>query len=148
MAPSLPTLVSTLALAVTLAAPERARAEALFPYTEPERVAAGEALYAEHCAACHGADLEGQPNWMEQDAEGYLPAPPHDETGHTWHHPDRLLFDIVSQGTEALVGGEYRSRMAGYGDVLTEQEIIDVMAFIKSTWSEPIQRRHDAINGG
>ena len=52
----------------------------------------GKAIYAENCASCHGVVLEGQANWRQRDAEGYLPAPPHDETGHTWHHPDPYLF--------------------------------------------------------
>src|SRR5690606_36142172 len=56
----------------------------------------GESLYRDQCAACHGVDLEGEtPDWQVRDADGYLPAPPHDETGHTWHHPDQLLFDMT-----------------------------------------------------
>ena len=43
----------------------------------------GQAVYAEKCASCHGVALEGQANWQQRDADGYLPAPPHDETGHT-----------------------------------------------------------------
>ena len=46
----------------------------------------GETLYAVHCAVCHGANLEGQLDWQTPDENGILPAPPHDETGHTWHH--------------------------------------------------------------
>ena len=53
----------------------------------------GQALYADSCAACHGANLEGQPDWRVPGADGILPAPPHDETGHTWHHDNQLLFD-------------------------------------------------------
>lgn len=59
-------------------------------------VSLGSEIYAEHCASCHGRSLEGHPEWQVRDAEGYLPAPPHDETGHTWHHPDKLLFDITA----------------------------------------------------
>ncbi|MBL4645745.1 MAG: c-type cytochrome, partial [Rhizobiales bacterium] len=46
----------------------------------------GAVIYAEYCASCHGADLEGQPNWQSPDADGKMPAPPHDQRGHTWHH--------------------------------------------------------------
>ena len=31
-----------------------------------------------------------------------LPAPPHNETGHTWHHPDEMLFAITKYGREGL----------------------------------------------
>ena len=54
---------------------------------------AGRALYEQHCAACHGANLEGQPDWRSPDESGLYPAPPHDETGHTWHHDDAMLTD-------------------------------------------------------
>jgi len=118
----------------------------LLPYTDAEAVAQGRVLYAETCAACHGMALEGEPNWRQRDAEGYLPAPPHDETGHTWHHPDSQLFRITKFGTEALVGGDYKSRMMGFGDILTDQEILNVLAYIKSTWPERVVEVHNRIN--
>jgi mono/diheme cytochrome c family protein len=120
----------------------------LLPYDHPEAVARGEAIYAETCASCHGADLSGQEgmDWRVRDADGYLPAPPHDETGHTWHHPDAVLIAITTHGTEALIGGDYRSNMMGFGEVLSEQEILDVLAFIKSTWPERVIEIHDGIN--
>ena len=57
----------------------------------------GEALYAENCASCHGANLEGQDNWQSQGGSETPPAPPHDETGHTWHHGDALLFTYTKR---------------------------------------------------
>ena len=55
----------------------------------------GQTLYVEECASCHGANLEGQPNWRTPDANGVLPAPPHDASGHTWHHDNQLLFEYI-----------------------------------------------------
>ena len=49
-------------------------------------VATGKLLYAEHCISCHGAVLQGVANWKERLADGSLPPPPHDSSGHTWHH--------------------------------------------------------------
>lgn len=118
----------------------------LLPYDHPEAVARGEVVYAETCASCHGADLSGQANWRERDAEGFLPAPPHDETGHTWHHPDNLLVAITTYGSAALIGGEYRSHMAGFGDVMSEQQILDVLAYIKSTWPDRVIEMHNEMN--
>ena len=66
-------------------------------------------LYQQYCASCHGVDLEGQPNWRQRDENGFLPAPPHDASGHTWHHPDQLLFDVTKYGTTAFVGSGYKS---------------------------------------
>ena len=109
-------------------------------------VAMGQEIYAAHCASCHGANLEGQPNWRERLANGRLPAPPHDENGHTWHHSDQQLFELTKFGTAAFVGGDYESDMQGYADVLRDDEILAVLAFIKSSWSKEIRGRNDEIN--
>ena len=100
----------------------------------------GAALYAEHCAACHGADLEGAPDWKSARPSGRLPAPPHDAAGHTWHHGDALLFRIVKEGTAAVVGNGYESDMPAFEGVLEDAEIRDVLAYIKSTWPERERR--------
>ena len=99
-------------------------------------IAHGPQIYADQCAACHGADLEGQPDWRTPLASGRLPAPPHDESGHTWHHSDEVLFRIVKEGTAAIVGGGYESDMPGFADVLNDAEIRAVLDYIKSTWPE------------
>lgn len=105
-------------------------------------VAVGQALYAEYCASCHGANLEGQPDWQSATAGGILPAPPHDETGHTWHHGDALLFDYIRLGgREALAqrGVDFDSGMPGFADRLNDRQIAAILAYIKSTWPEPIR---------
>ena len=106
-------------------------------------LAEGRTLYLEHCAGCHGVNLEGQPNWRERKADGRLPAPPHDETGHTWEHSAEDLFRVTKLGVEAIVGGSYRSDMRGFGDVLTDTEIRTVIAFIESTWPARIRKRRE-----
>ncbi len=104
-------------------------------------VALGVSVYREYCAACHGERLEGQPNWRVRFPDGRLPAPPHDATGHTWHHPDQHLFNVVKFGTAALVGGDYKTDMAAFGDRLSDREIWAVLAYIKSQWPEEIRNR-------
>ncbi len=49
-------------------------------------------------------------------------------------------------GTAAIVGNGYESDMAGYAEVLSDTEIKEVMAFIKSTWPEQIIARHNEMN--
>ena len=105
----------------------------------------GKNVYMENCASCHGAVLEGQANWRQSDADGYLPAPPHDETGHTWHHPDSYLFLITKYGIEEMIGEKYPNNMPAYEDKLTDDEIIAALSYIKSTWSARMQQ-HDQIN--
>ena len=106
----------------------------------------GEENYQLHCANCHGVDLEGQPNWRKLKADGSLPAPPHDETGHTWHHDTKMLIDYTKYGgqkTLATVGfTDYNSGMPGYQDVLSDLQIWEVLAFIRSTWPKEIQDLH------
>lgn len=111
-------------------------------------VTLGAAAYREHCVACHGERLEGQPKWRVRFPDGRLPPPPppHDATGHTWHHPDQHLFDIVKFGTAALVGGDYNTDMAAFGDRLSDQEIWAVLAYIKSQWPEEIRSRQARMN--
>ena len=106
----------------------------------------GRVVYAENCASCHGVALEGQANWRQRDADGYLPAPPHDETGHTWHHPDAYLFLMTKYGIEEMIGKTYPNNMPAYKDKLTDEEILAALSYIKSTWSSQIQRQHDQIN--
>ncbi|WP_370206987.1 c-type cytochrome, partial [Pararhodobacter marinus] len=99
-------------------------------------VAQGRVLYDTPCASCHGADLRGQPGWQRPGPDGRLPAPPHDASGHTWHHDDALLFRITRDGSAAVVGGGYESDMPGFGGLLSDGEIRAVLAFIRSTWPE------------
>lgn len=103
---------------------------------EAGAIAQGRQLYAENCASCHGASLEGQPDWKMPLATGRMPAPPHDASGHTWHHPDGILFRITKEGPAAVVGGGYESDMPGFGAVMGDEEIRAVLAFIRSTWPE------------
>ncbi|MBM9595026.1 c-type cytochrome [Roseitranquillus sediminis] len=113
-----------------------ARAEGLTFLGEPvtaDEIALGQELYAANCASCHGANLEGQPDWKRRLDTGRMPAPPHDESGHTWHHSDQDLFTITKLGVGGVVPG-YESDMPAFEGVLTDEEIRAVLAYIKSTW--------------
>ena len=96
---------------------------------------AGRDLYAANCAKCHGVNLHGQPDWMKRNENGRLPAPPHDETGHSWHHSDKQLFTLTKFGLAAIAPG-YESDMPSFETVLTDDEIRAVWDYIKSTWSD------------
>ena len=113
------------------------------PQIDPDdavQVALGRGIYAEHCAMCHGANLEGQPDWMTRKPNGRLPAPPHDVTGHTWHHPDQQLMLITKEGLSAVVPG-YESDMPAFMGVLRDEQIAAVLAFIESSWPGDIRER-------
>ncbi|SHI48497.1 Cytochrome c [Shimia gijangensis] len=117
------------------------------PYESRASIKNGQEIYEQQCASCHGAQLEGAKNWREPDEEGMAQAPPHDESGHTWHHPDMQLFQITKYGTAKIVGQGYKSNMPGFEDVLSDQDIVDVLAYIKSTWSKKIIEMHNQRNG-
>ena len=111
---------------------------------DPALTARGKVVYAERCASCHGANLEGQPNWRKRLPNGRLPAPPHDRTGHTWHHSDRQLFDMTKNGTAGMVPG-YETDMPAYKDILSDADIWAVLSFIESTWPQDIRERQQRI---
>jgi mono/diheme cytochrome c family protein len=114
---------------------------------EPERIAAGAVVYANHCAACHGANLEGQPDWRERRPSGRLPAPPHDDTGHTWHHPNAVLFAITKHGlVSPYAPAGYQSDMPAYAGVLSDAQIWAVLAYIQSRWSPRMQRAQEELD--
>jgi len=100
------------------------------PTLNPEWVTRGMVIYARECATCHGANLEGLPDWKQSLPDGSLPPPPHDSSGHTWHHPDSLLLAIIAEGGDPA----YNSKMPAFRDKLTEQERKAVLEFIKSRW--------------
>lgn len=106
----------------------------------------GKSVYVQNCASCHGVNLEGQKDWMSRLPDGLMPAPPHDKTGHTWHHSDKYLFMITKYGIEDIIGQKYPNNMPAYKDILSDKEIISVLSYIKSTWPNRIKKIHDQIN--
>lgn len=127
------------------------RREAALTHTlrpdDPQVLQVGARIYAQNCVACHGTKGEGQPNWRDRGSDGLLPAPPHDPSGHTWHHPDEQLFAITKQGLAQLINQpDYRTAMPIYGGVLSDDEIVAVLSWIKAQWPPEIRRRHDEIN--
>jgi S-disulfanyl-L-cysteine oxidoreductase SoxD len=98
-------------------------------------LALGQRVYAAQCAACHGQQLQGQPNWRERGPDGRLPAPPHDASGHTWHHPDEVLFRITKHGVAKAANlKDYASAMPAYEGVLSDAEIVAALSWIKAQW--------------
>lgn len=107
-----------------------------------EAVALGEKVYRANCASCHGVKLEGQSGWnTRRNADGTLPAPPHDKTGHTWHHPDQVLFDYTKKGGQQFAPPGFKSAMPAFGGALSDREIWAVLAYIKSQWPPDIRDR-------
>lgn len=100
------------------------------------QLALGKSIYAQRCANCHGVNLEGQPNWQDPLADGKLPAPPHDASGHTWHHPDKIIAGLIKCGLAPYAGDDYKSNMPAFRGLLSDAEIAAVIVYLKSAWPE------------
>jgi hypothetical protein len=87
----------------------------------------GAATHTRHCAVCHGADLSGDPDWKTPNEDGSYRPPPHDPSGHTWHHPDRALIGVIRDGSDFP-----QSRMRAFGDRLDEAGIAAILEWINS----------------
>ena len=137
-------LLLGLAGAWLLDGPEPADRPAIDP-SDPQQVSLGGSIYAEHCASCHGTNLEGQANWRTRRPDGRLPAPPHNETGHTWHHPDSQLFAMVKRGLTPFAPDGYQTDMPAYDETLSDAEIAAVLSYIQSRWPAEIRKRQAEI---
>jgi len=104
------------------------------PVLRNDLIAEGKPIYDQQCASCHGANLEGQPNWKKTLPSGKYPAPPHDDSGHTWHHLDALLISIIHDGGNGT-NGAIPSDMPAFKDKLNSRKIEAVLEYIKSRWS-------------
>jgi mono/diheme cytochrome c family protein len=117
--------------------------------TDRTLVAQGRGLYTTNCAQCHGARLEGEdPDWKRRKETGVLYAPPHDVSGHTWHHPDSLLIAIMRDGGQAQAPADFVSGMPAFGETLRDADLGAILAFIKSTWPKEVRARQAAISQG
>lgn len=99
------------------------------PELDSELVAVGEGLYQANCAACHGVDLAGDPTWRTPNPDGSYPPPPQDATGHTWHHPDQLLVDLVLNGSAFNA-----SVMPAFSPSLGEEDVTAILEYLKANW--------------
>ena len=104
---------------------------------DPAQVARGRVVFEKHCAECHGANGKGQPgDWRVRNADGNYPPPPLNDDAHAWHHPTAGLLESVREGSPQGMG-----IMPGFKHKLSEHEIVDVVTYIKSLWSDPVYRQ-------
>jgi mono/diheme cytochrome c family protein len=95
----------------------------------------GADLYEENCLVCHGGETGGEISDVP---------PPHNTEGHTWHHVDCWLLQMILEGND-----EFRqellqqqgvppedSVMPAFGDRISEDEALSILAYIKTWWTE------------
>ncbi|WP_149776702.1 c-type cytochrome [Ruegeria intermedia] len=96
----------------------------------PDRIAAGKVLYDDNCASCHGAGGIGEaPDDPEARDEFGFKAPALNDAMHAWHHSDAGLRATIHEGSPR------NERMAAWQEVLSDEEIDSILAYVKSTWS-------------
>jgi len=132
------TLVAGLGLAGCDGVPSAGQAEAGEAVVErkldPVQVARGKAFYEKYCLECHGNGGKGPPgDWRVRDADGHFPPPPLDDSAHAWHHPTAALLQVIREGSPQGQG-----KMPAWQDRLAEQDMQDVVAYIKSLWSDEV----------
>ena len=93
----------------------------------------GAQLYKQNCASCHGNNAQGADNWQKRDAQGKLPPPPLNGTGHAWHHPMTGLKQTIFFGTENIGGS-----MPGWKGKLSETQVDEILAWLQSKWPDEV----------
>jgi len=96
-----------------------------------EQVSEGNRLFAQNCAACHGANAASIPNWKEPNAQGQYPPPPLNGSAHAWHHSLGLLRKTVQEGGVKLGG-----QMPPFKGRLNGVQIDQVLSFMQSLWPD------------
>lgn len=88
--------------------------------------ARGAGIYADKCQVCHGDAATGR-----QAAPN---TPTHGPEGHTWHHADGQLVQIIL-GRLDFPG----KTMPPFEGELSESDVLDVLEHLKSNW--PAEQR-------
>ena len=113
-----------------------------FPITRDSAlmIARGKIVYENNCISCHQINLVGAENWKGVDKDGHRKAPPLNGTGHTWHHDDASLHNIIKYGLVKFVEN-YEGKMIGFEGNLKDKDIDSVLSYMKSFWSEDIYQQ-------
>ena len=113
-----------------------------FPITRDSAlmIARGKILYESNCVSCHQVNLIGAENWKGLDEDGHRKAPPLNGKGHTWHHDDATLHNIIKYGLAKLVKN-YEGKMLGFEDNLKDKDIDSVLSYMKSFWPDDVYQQ-------
>jgi mono/diheme cytochrome c family protein len=93
-------------------------------------IARGKQLYEDNCQACHGVggigESPGDPS--ARDEYGFK-APALNDDAHGWHHSDKNLSATV------LNGSSRNERMVAFKETLSDEDVDNVIAYVKSLWN-------------
>ena len=113
-----------------------------FPITRDSTlmIIRGKTMYENNCVSCHQINLVGAENWKGLDEDGHRKAPPLNGTGHTWHHDDATLHNIIKYGLAKLIKN-YEGKMLGFEGNLKDKDIDSVLSYVKSFWPDDVYQR-------
>ncbi|MBW3620768.1 MAG: cytochrome c [Actinobacteria bacterium] len=95
---------------------------------DPGTIARGQEIYEASCVGCHGGPTGGEINEIP---------PRHNAEGHTWHHGDCILEEIIRDGPEPRPEApEDFPTMPAFADELRDDDIAAVLAYIRTWWTE------------
>ena len=100
-----------------------------------EKITKGQEVYEQNCEECHGVEAIGED--PEKPNGSLETAPALNGTAHTWHHPPVFLFQKIKN---RIVNKS--SPMPPFSDILSDDEINAVLAYIESLWPEDIRKRY------
>ena len=99
-------------------------------------ITTGQKVYEQNCEECHGVKAIGED---PENPGGTLDiAPALNGKAHTWHHPPVFLFQKIKN---KIVNKS--SPMPRFADILSDDEVNAVLAYIKSLWPEDIRKQYD-----
>lgn len=93
----------------------------------------GEKIYRANCIVCHKENATGTKQWKKTLADGNYPPPPLNGSAHAWHHPLSTLSRSIKNGGIPLGG-----TMPAFKDKLSDKEVLAVIAYLQSLWSDRI----------
>jgi len=107
-----------------------AEIESIERWYSAEQVSMGESIYYQSCVVCHGDRAQGnygQP--YPPDADASVP-PPLDGSGHSAHHSIDDMLARINRGSNPS--------MPAFGDLLTDEQKLAVIAYCQSLWRDPV----------
>jgi mono/diheme cytochrome c family protein len=98
------------------------------------RLAEAQRIYNMNCAHCHGYGGEGQPVETARRTEslGYHTVPLHNAAGHSWQHPDQVLFETIRYGVQVPTN---LYTMTAFQS-LSDEEIYALIDYISLWWTD------------
>ena len=113
-------------------------------WRDEEALSRGTSIYAARCAMCHGVGGEGVKAVSVRASKSA--AAPLDASGHAWKQPDFALVELVRSGASPAMCLTLSLAMPRFTETLSDREIAEVLAYVKSRWPAEQRAFQDEVN--